>query len=342
MKNPKLSFILPCYNIERFIERCIETICQQGLADNEYEIICVNDCSPDHTRDIILKLQSKHKNLILIDHEKNKRVGAARNTGFYAAKGEYIWFIDPDDVLYKDAAAELLPILDKENLDFVQFGHDWMEEDETPIPNPPFNHNYVYDTDIISGIEFLREYQKHNLTYSNMHVGCYVRIYRRSYLEKEHIIFPEVAYYEDQYQALHGLIAAKRMRNIARNFYSYRVVSTSYSHVEMSIAKRASQVLMCTGMLKLMQQYQVPSDLIPMVWARYIEDLYYFGTHFILFMSNDKRSEFIHLIKSDLVLLGAYIPRINKFMCYFPKTYLVGARLISPIAKFVRKILKHK
>ena len=155
----RLSYILPCYNIERFVGKCLDSIYNQSLPETDFEVICVNDCSPDGTRDVVVEYQKKHKNLILIDHEKNKRVGAARNTGFYAAKGEYVWFIDPDDLLHENAATELLHLLDEDQLDFIQFNHDWMTEQEVPIPNPPFSHNFMYDTPVMSGVDFIHEYR---------------------------------------------------------------------------------------------------------------------------------------------------------------------------------------
>lgn len=336
----RISYVLPCYNIERFVGDCIESLCAQGLKEDEFEIICVNDCTPDHTRDVVVEYQKKHRNIILIDHEKNKRVGAARNTGFYAAKGEYVWFIDPDDTISPDAIKELLPILDKDELDFVQFGHDWMTEDKKPIENPPFDLNCKFDTDVISGVDFIHEYQKRGLAYADMHSGPFVRIYRRSYLIANKIIYPEVTYYEDQYQALHGLIAAKRMRNVNKSYYHYREVTTSYSHVAMSIAKRAGQVNMCVGMAHLMREYKLEEKDVQYVWQRYAEDLKYFNTHFILFMPNKERTEFVKLIKGDLPLLHELMPQSSTIMARCPETYITLANLFSAPIKWVRDSVK--
>ena len=334
----KISYILPCYNIEKFIADCLDSIYNQSLSEDEFEIICVNDCTPDRTRDIIVEQQKKHKNLILIDHEKNKRVGAARNTGFYAAKGEYVWFIDPDDIITPDAIKELLPILDNDKLDFVQFGHDWMTEDKEPISNPPFDLNCKFDTDIISGVDFIHEYQKRGLTYSDMHSGPFVRIYRRSYLIENKIIYPEVTYYEDQYHALHGLIASKRMRNINKCYYHYREVVTSYSHVPMSVAKRAGQVNMCVGMVRLLQEYNIEERDVQYIWNRYAEDLKYFNTHFILFMPNKERAEFVMLIKDDLLLLHKLMPKSSWLMTYCPQLYLTLAKVFCSPLRLIRDI----
>jgi glycosyltransferase involved in cell wall biosynthesis len=86
MSQIRLSFIIPCYNSELFIRKCLNSLYDQDIPEKDYEIICVNDCSIDYTRDIIIEYQKMHSNLILIDHNINKKQGAARNSGVRAAK----------------------------------------------------------------------------------------------------------------------------------------------------------------------------------------------------------------------------------------------------------------
>ena len=77
----KLSYILPIYNVERYLIDCLDSIYAQNIPEESFEVICVNDCSPDCSRDVILEYQKAHKNLVLIDHTENKKAGGARNTG---------------------------------------------------------------------------------------------------------------------------------------------------------------------------------------------------------------------------------------------------------------------
>lgn len=77
----RISFILPFYGVERYVGKCLESIYTQDVPEEQYEIICVNDCSPDHSEDVVLEFAQKHANLTLIRHEVNKKLGAARNTG---------------------------------------------------------------------------------------------------------------------------------------------------------------------------------------------------------------------------------------------------------------------
>ena len=76
----RLSIIIPFYNVERFISECLDSVFDQDIPLPEYEVICVNDGSPDHSRDIVLQYMERFPNLRLIEHEKNRKLGTARNT----------------------------------------------------------------------------------------------------------------------------------------------------------------------------------------------------------------------------------------------------------------------
>ena len=95
--NLSVSFIVPFYNVEQYIAKCLDSLIDQDIPESDYEIICVNDCSPDNSRNIVIEYQKKHTNIILIEHETNKKLGSARNTGLSKAKGQYVWFVDSDD-----------------------------------------------------------------------------------------------------------------------------------------------------------------------------------------------------------------------------------------------------
>ena len=96
----KFSFIVPVYNVEKYLSRCLDSLLSQNYQN--YEIICVNDGSPDNSVDILQAYQEKHDNISVINQE-NKGRGGARNTGLQYASGDYIWFVDSDDWIEPDA-----------------------------------------------------------------------------------------------------------------------------------------------------------------------------------------------------------------------------------------------
>ena len=104
----KVSVIIPCFNAETHIVPCLESLVRQTLPADQFEVICVDDCSPDRTTELILAYQARIPNLRLIHHEKNKKQGAARNTGLSHARGQFITFVDADDFLRLDALELLL------------------------------------------------------------------------------------------------------------------------------------------------------------------------------------------------------------------------------------------
>ena len=92
----KLSIIIPVYNVENYVGKCLESCLNQDIPKNEYEIIVVNDGTKDNSVQVIEKYITPENNIRLI-HRKNGGLSAARNTGLKEAKGEYVWFVDSDD-----------------------------------------------------------------------------------------------------------------------------------------------------------------------------------------------------------------------------------------------------
>ena len=121
---PRLSIVIPFYNVEKHIAECLDSVYNQDIPEDEYEVICVNDASPDHSRDIVLEYRKKHSNLILIEHEVNKKLGAARNTGRRVARGKYLWNVDSDDMIAPNCMKEMLETCEENDLDLLLFCFD--------------------------------------------------------------------------------------------------------------------------------------------------------------------------------------------------------------------------
>ena len=135
----KLSFILPCYNVAPYVDRCIESIEHQDIPQAEYEVICVDDCSKDNTAEVIREYQKQYPNIRLICHKENKTAGGARNTGMDAAQGEYLWFIDPDDAIVPEEAAALYGYAHKMQLDILVFNYMRVENNKIYCEKCPDN-----------------------------------------------------------------------------------------------------------------------------------------------------------------------------------------------------------
>ena len=95
MNRPKISLIVPCYNVERYLDTCVKSLVEQTLED--IEIILVNDLSPDRVPEMCDKWASNDRRVKVIHKKTNEGLGYARNSGLDIATGEYVAFIDSDD-----------------------------------------------------------------------------------------------------------------------------------------------------------------------------------------------------------------------------------------------------
>ena len=112
----KVSVIVPIYNVEKYLLRCIDSLIAQSLKD--IEVILVDDGSPDQCPQLCDEYAEQYKNIKVI-HQKNAGLGMARNAGLKIAKGEYIAFVDSDDYLDTDALEKLYQTAKKESADTV-------------------------------------------------------------------------------------------------------------------------------------------------------------------------------------------------------------------------------
>lgn len=116
-KNIKVSVIIPVYNVEKYLRKCLDSVCAQTLED--IEIICVNDCSPDDSIEILKEYASKDNRIKIIDFKENRGVAVARNEAIKIATGEYIGFVDSDDWIDLDFYEKLYKKAKEDNVDLV-------------------------------------------------------------------------------------------------------------------------------------------------------------------------------------------------------------------------------
>lgn len=126
---PKVSVIVPFYNVEGYIEKCLETLVNQTLQD--IEIIVVNDGSQDRSVNIVKKFQSNYPEKIVYLEKENGGLSDARNYAIPYAKGEYIAFLDSDDYVEKDMYKKMYDLAVKENSDMVECDFCWEYPDKT-------------------------------------------------------------------------------------------------------------------------------------------------------------------------------------------------------------------
>ena len=150
-----LSIIVPVYNVEKYVRTCIESIYRQGLDENRFELIIINDGTKDKSMEVIADIIQQHSNIIVIEQE-NQGVSVARNRGIECARGEFLLIIDSDDLLIDYSIKPLLEkaITLKPDLivaDFIQMNDKEIEEF---LDTPP-NLEESFDISEISGYDLV-------------------------------------------------------------------------------------------------------------------------------------------------------------------------------------------
>ena len=156
MEQIKISIIIPCYKVAEYLPKCLDSIYQQNIDANLFEVIAIIDGSPDQSENICLKYAQKHSNLKVIKI-KNSGVYAARNIGINYSSGEYIWFVDPDDYVSQDSLSNIILTLNQETLDILFFQFNRVDENGYAIENIKDNFKTENNHNIMSGIDFLNK-----------------------------------------------------------------------------------------------------------------------------------------------------------------------------------------
>lgn len=217
-----LSLILPVYNVEAYLGKCIESCLHQDLPKSDYEIIVVIDGSPDNSIDVAKHYQEHNDNIKIVVRE-NGGLSAARNTGLKAASGEYVWFIDSDDYITEKVLSGIIQALKNGILDALWIG--WEDVDEKDFTIPPFAPHYYHENEAtMTGKEFMAK------VLSN-YLYAWSFIYKRSFLLDHHLLFTEGMFYEDTDFAFRSLPKVHRIRMYNKVCYHYLQRENSIVHI---------------------------------------------------------------------------------------------------------------
>lgn len=205
----RLSIIIPVYNTEKWVGRCLESCLQQDIAHEEYEIIVVNDGTPDGAMAVVRGYALKYGNIRIVEQE-NGGLSSARNAGMAAAEGEYVWFVDSDDYIERDCLSALLVKAEREELDVLCFKPYLLFEDgKREVFEIPFEE----DGKRYEGTAFIVKV--------GMPPAAWCAIYRRGFLSANGLRYMEGIYHEDQEYTPRAYCLAKRISYVDRCVYDY-------------------------------------------------------------------------------------------------------------------------
>lgn len=211
-KNPIVSIIVPIYNVERYLHKCVDSLLSQDLPSSEYEIILVDDGSPDACPQICDEYERMFDNIRVV-HQQNGGLSAARNSGIQVAQGKYVMFVDSDDYLQKNVLGALIEQMESQQLDVLRYNYYNVHEDGSvfePHKNPkPY---FDYSSEVVDGETFLND---------RLGFACYACqfLIRRELLDG--CTFTPGIYFEDTDWTPRMLLTAKRVASTGLVVYHY-------------------------------------------------------------------------------------------------------------------------
>jgi CDP-glycerol glycerophosphotransferase len=262
MASPAVSIIIPCYNIQQFIEKAVNSIWTQTFQN--YEMILVNDGSTDNTLEALKVFAAKDKRIKLVD-KSNGGLSSARNAGMDAASGEYIIFLDGDDWLLNNALETLYQKSKKEDLDVLiadtLFYHS-NEQIHWVYKRPDFFNTLG----IQNGIDYFVEL-KRNYCYAPMSVN---QIYRCNFLKKNNLQFQDGLINEDELWTPQVLLKAQRVNCIEFPFYYYLQRDNSIMNSKINSKKILDNIYIANTLINLTNN-QGNTELKGWMWVKSYE-----------------------------------------------------------------------
>lgn len=285
----KLSIITTLYKSEPYLRKCLDSLLNQDLPNTDYELVLVDDGSPDNCVSIIKEeYQTKYPNIVLI-RRSNGGLPEARNTGLENANGKYVTFVDPDDYVETNVYGKLINKIQNENLDMLRYNYTMVEE-ETYRLLPKYKESLKtvdYTDSIVTGEAFLGE---------RLGFACYVWqfISKKTLFTDNNIRFREKVF--DDADVLPRLIIhANRVTSVDTNVYYYTqrkgslfnaitpqsaekkingwmflstVYNELYTNIKLQSTKRWFSAMMTTAYLGI---FQTSAQYVPNKQWNYIE-----------------------------------------------------------------------
>lgn len=216
---PKVSVVIPVYKVEKYLPACLDSVLFQTLSD--IEVICIDDASPDHCPEILDEYAAKDNRVRVLHLSENHQQGYGRNRGTEMARGQYVYFLDADDMIMPEAMEEMYTVAKKDRLDCIYFDSQVIfESKELEKRNATYfgGRRGKYEDRVYSGRELFERFsEQHDW-------NCYVQrsFWRREFLINNEVYSPEHTEHEDEYFSFKGALLAQRVRYIAKDYFIRR------------------------------------------------------------------------------------------------------------------------
>lgn len=222
---PKISVIIPVYNVDDYLSECLNSVVNQTLKD--IEIICVNDGSTDSSFNILKDFAFADSRFILLDQE-NQGQGIARNKALEIVKGEYTAFVDPDDWLELDAFENIYNFAENNNAEVVQFNYKTFDND--------FKKFKEVSLDAILKKKYRKDFHElkmfnwkdfKNACLQDLDLHAWNRLYKTDFIKQHNLKFAPLRRAEDHLFVLGAILSADKIFYYPASFYNYRIRNNS-------------------------------------------------------------------------------------------------------------------
>ena len=210
----RLSVIVPVYNVQLYLEKCLASLLEQTEAFDE--IILINDGSTDESKKICETYCREYDNFTLIN-QNNHGLAATRNLGIQKATGDYIIFVDSDDYIKKETNKILKHTLQLKETEVLYYNAEIRYDISFKEKEDAFKHGNCLNENYMTGIEYLIDVFPRKYT-----VSACLAAYKREFLLQNDISFPEGIYFEDNFFSLQVLTKAKKIFGISDSLYVRR------------------------------------------------------------------------------------------------------------------------
>lgn len=334
--NPKISVLVPVYNVEKTLDRCMESILNQTFKD--YEIIMVDDGSTDSSGAICDKYAEKY-DFISVIHKNNEGLGPTRDAGVLAAKGEYVYHCDSDDWLKEDLLEKSYNAITENDADVVIFGYDMYDKKDLS----KLFGSVSIDSGVYIGKDEVRRLFVKNYHNAFIVLTAWNRLYKRSFLIDNELFFPALRRCQDMAYSLLLFDKIEKLVCINENLYCYVIEPGTFkgrSYEEMkgiyyTIYELVHKQYEQWGFLDEEQE----SKLI----GRYCEDLATYSAYAFAVKYHDNWKQCANMLLSDESALRMFAQYKNVKNSRFMQLFCLGVKLKSkPFLLAVSKVMQKK
>ena len=318
---PKISIIVPVYQVEQYLERCVESLLGQTFRD--FECILVDDGSTDASGRMCDEYAGKYDNFTVI-HKENGGLSSARNIAIPLAKGEYLCFLDSDDELHPQALERMVSVLEETGADLVSAP---LEEFSTPRALFPALEQVKIT--LLEQKDFIDNLLPHN--FGRICVTACGKLYRREIFRE--IRYPEGKIYEDLHVYLKVLLQCRRIAVLDKPLYYYYTNPASITRSDYLKHDRFGEFQVREGYIGFFRERGLEEQML-LAQNDYLT--FFLRNFFAVTLRYPQRKA---ALKPELAVFRGHLPQIlrNPHVCRMRKIcaagILVSPRLMYPLAK---------